>query len=136
MQTLTVSNYGDLLTPSVVGLDDQGKVIVGRTAKERLITCSGDTVAVFKRLMGAGHKTQIGTKEFTAVELSAMLLRALKEDAQTYLNEPVESAVISVPAYFNDNQRQTTRLAGELAGLNVGRLINEPTAAALAYSLH
>ncbi|GLS26600.1 molecular chaperone HscC [Marinibactrum halimedae] len=134
--SLIKNRLGDTLTPSVVGLDDTGEVIVGRRAKERLISHSDLTVAVFKRLMGSNHKVKLGKKEFSAIELSALILKALKEDAEAHLNATVDAAVISVPAYFNDNQRHATKLAGELAGLEVNRLINEPTAAAVAYGLH
>jgi len=133
---LIENRLGDILTPSVIGLDDKGSITVGRIAKDRLITHSDDTVAVFKRLMGTEHKIKIGKKYFTATELSSIILKSLKEDAENYLGEPIEEAVISVPAYFNDNQRHATKLAGELAGFKVDRLINEPTAAAMAYGLH
>ncbi len=133
---LIPNRLGELLTPSVVGLDDAGNISVGRVAKERLISHSDKTVAVFKRLMGTEHKIQLGKRQFTATELSALVLRSLKEDAEAFLGEPVSEAVISVPAYFNDNQRHATKTAGELAGLKVERLINEPTAAAIAYGLH
>ncbi len=133
---LIPNRLGDLLTPSVVGLDDKNNLSVGRIAKERLISHSDKTVAVFKRLMGTEHKVTLGNKQFTATELSAIVLRSLKEDAENFLGEPVTEAIISVPAYFNDNQRHATKTAGELAGLKVERLINEPTAAAIAYGLH
>lgn len=133
---LIPNRLGELLTPSVVGFDDSGEIIVGRVAKERLISHSDRTVAVFKRLMGTDHKIRIGRQYFTATELSSLLLRSLKDDAEVFLQEPVDAAVISVPAYFNDNQRHATKLAGELAGLKVDRLINEPTAASMAYGLH
>ncbi|WP_238401052.1 molecular chaperone HscC [Alloalcanivorax marinus] len=133
---LIPNRLGEVLTPSVVGLDDSGEIIVGRTARQRLIHHSDKTVAAFKRLMGTGHRVGLGTQLFTATELSSLVLRSLKEDAEAHLGEPVEEAVISVPAYFNDNQRQATKQAAELAGLTVRRLINEPTAAAMAYGLH
>ncbi|QFT55712.1 molecular chaperone HscC [Microbulbifer sp. THAF38] len=133
---LIPNRLGEALTPSVVGLDDAGKLVVGKTAKERLINHSDTTVAAFKRLMGTDHKVKLGRQQFTATELSALVLRSLKEDAEAFLGKEVSEAVISVPAYFNDNQRQATKLAGELAGLKVERLINEPTAAAIAYGLH
>ena len=133
---LIPNRLGDVLTPSVVGLDDSGEIIVGRTARQRLIHHSDKTVAAFKRLMGTGHRVALGTQLFTATELSSLVLRSLKEDAEAHLGEPVEEVVISVPAYFNDNQRQATKQAAELAGLTVRRLINEPTAAAMAYGLH
>lgn len=133
---LIPNRLGDLLTPSVVGIDDDGNLSVGRIAKDRLISHSKQTVAVFKRLMGTEHKINIGNKSFTATELSSIVLRSLKDDAEAYLGEIVTEAVISVPAYFNNNQRYATKMAGELAGFKVERLINEPTAAALAYGLH
>lgn len=133
---LIPNRLGEYLTPSVVGFDDDNAITVGRVAKERLISHSDRTVAVFKRLMGSNHRITIGSREFTAQELSSLVLRSLKEDAEHYLQESVTEAVISVPAYFNDNQRQATKMAGELAGLTVRRLINEPTAAAMAYGLH
>ncbi|WP_445360032.1 Hsp70 family protein [Microbulbifer sp. EKSA005] len=133
---LIPNRLGEILTPSVVGLDDSGILLVGKTAKERLINHSSTTVAAFKRLMGTDHKVSLGKQKFSATELSSLILRALKEDAETFLGEEVTEAVISVPAYFNDNQRHATKLAGELAGLKVERLINEPTSAAIAYGLH
>lgn len=133
---LIPNRLGDILTPSVVGIDANGNLMVGRAAKERLIHYSGLTVAAFKRTMGTHHKIQLGNQSFSSTELSSLVLRSLKEDAETFLNETVTEAVISVPAYFNDNQRQATKLAGEMAGLKVERLINEPTAAAIAYGLH
>lgn len=134
--TLIPNRLGEVLTPSVVGVDKNGEIIVGRTARQRLINHSDRTVAAFKRLMGTDHKVKLGKQAFTATELSSLVLRSLKEDAETFLGEPVTEAVISVPAYFNDNQRHATKLAAELAGLKVERLINEPTAAAIAYGLH
>lgn len=133
---LIPNRLNETLTPSAVGLDDAGQVIVGKTAKERLINHSQTTVAGFKRMMGTDHKVKLGKTQFSAVELSSLVLRSLKEDAEAFLGETVTDAVISVPAYFNDNQRHATKLAGELAGLKVDRLINEPTAAAIAYGLH
>ncbi len=127
---------GARLTPSVVGLDDDGQVLVGQAAKERLITHPGLTAATFKRSMGTDRLTQLGTRSFRPEELSSFVLRSLKADAEAFLGETVEEAVISVPAYFGDAQRKATRAAGELADLKVERLINEPTAAAMAYGLH
>ncbi|MCE0464186.1 molecular chaperone HscC [Pseudomonas uvaldensis] len=127
---------GEWLTPSVVGLDDEGRMMVGRPALERLQTHPQATAALFKRYMGSARLTTLGNRQFRAEELSAMVLRSLREDAERHFGEPVEEAIISVPAYFNDAQRKATRIAGELAGLKVERLINEPTAAALAYGLH
>ncbi|GAA5442073.1 chaperone protein HscC [Microbulbifer sp. NBRC 101763] len=133
---LVPNRLGETLTPSVVSLDEAGKLVVGKTAKERLINHSDTTVAAFKRLMGTDHKIKLGRQQFSATELSSLVLRSLKEDAEAFLNKEITEAVISVPAYFNDNQRQATKQAGELAGLKVERLINEPTAAAIAYGLH
>jgi molecular chaperone HscC len=127
---------GERLTPSVVGLDDDGQILVGQAAKERLITHPDRTAASFKRLMGTDRLTQLGSRRFRPEELSSFVLRSLKADAEAHLGEPVKEAVISVPAYFADAQRKATRAAGELAGLKVERLINEPTAAAMAYGLH
>ena len=131
--TLIPNNLGEYLTPSVVGIDENGEMLVGRTAKERLISHPENTVASFKRFMGTEKTFMLGNRRFTAADLSSMVLRQLKEDAEKYLGEPVEEAVISVPAYFNDFQRNATKMAGELAGLTVERLVNEPSAAALAY---
>jgi len=127
---------GEQLTPSVVGLDDDGSVLVGMAARERLSTHPQLTAAAFKRFMGSDRNIELGERAFRAEELSSFVLRALKADAEAYLGEAVEEAVISVPAYFSDAQRKATRAAGQLAGLKVERLINEPTAAALAYGLH
>lgn len=133
---LAPNALGEWLTPSVVGLDDEGRVMVGRAARERLQTHPQLTASLFKRYMGSARLTTLGGRQFRPEELSAMVLRSLREDAERHFGEPVEEAVISVPAYFNDAQRKATRIAGELAGLKVERLINEPTAAALAYGLH
>jgi molecular chaperone HscC len=124
---------GDVLTPSVVGVDDSGDILVGKAAGERLLTHPERTVASFKRLMGTEHVTRLGNLRFRPEELSALVLRSLKADAETYFAAPVDEAIISVPAYFNDHQRKATLDAGRLAGLKVERLVNEPTAAALAY---
>lgn len=125
-----------LLTPSVVGIDNSGEVIVGETAKNRLVSHPKLTTAAFKRYMGTDFKVKLGKKAYNAVELSTILLKSLKEDAEVFIGETVDQAVISVPAYFNDIQRKATIAAGELAGLQVERLINEPTAAALVYGIH
>lgn len=127
---------GNLLTPSVVGLDDHGQLVVGDIARERLNTHPQLTAALFKRYMGSARETVLDGHAYRAEELSAMLLRSLKADAERALGVAVHEAVISVPAYFSDAQRKATRVAGELAGLKVEKLINEPTAAALAYGLH
>ncbi len=127
--------HSNFLTPSVVGIDDNGEILVGESAQERLITHPHMTVANFKRWMGTARKTTLGNKSFLPEELSSLVLRALVRDAEEYTGEKITEAVISVPAYFNDQQRKATRAAGQLAGLTVERIINEPTAAALAYGL-
>jgi molecular chaperone HscC len=127
---------GQNLTPSVVSLTDKGDVLVGQAAKDRQVTHPDRTAAVFKRYMGTDKRIKLGKQAFRPEELSALVLKALKADAEAFLNETVTEAVITVPAYFNDTQRKATRRAGELAGLKVERLLNEPTAAALAYGLH
>lgn len=124
--------FGEYLTPSVVSVDDKGTVYVGKTAKERLASYPEQTASIFKRFMGTSRKYNLGKKTYLPEELSAMVLRKLKEDAERYLGEPVEEAIISVPAYFNDMGRNATKRAGILAGLKVERIINEPSAAALA----
>ena len=133
---LIPNGLGDVLTPSVVHLDKNGKILVGQAAKVRLLTQPESTMSVFKRLMGSHEKLSLGAQSFRPEELSSFVLRALKADAEAYLGATVSQAVISVPAYFNDAQRKATKTAGELAGLTIKRLINEPTAAALAYGLH
>ena len=127
---------GDVLTPSCVSVDEDGTILVGRAARERLQTHPDQTAAVFKRYMGSDRKIRLGKREFRPEELSALVLRSLKEDAEAVLGHPVTEAVITVPAYFSDSQRKATRAAGQLAGLHVERLLNEPTAAALAYGIH
>ncbi|SHG35344.1 molecular chaperone HscC [Massilia sp. CF038] len=126
---------GKNLTPSCVGIDDDGTILIGEAAHARLQTHPHLTAAVFKRYMGSERKTQLGKQVFRPEELSSMVLRALKEDAESYLGETVTEAIITVPAYFSDAQRKATRVAGQLAGLKVERLLNEPTAAALAYGI-
>ncbi|WP_054957708.1 molecular chaperone HscC [Paenibacillus dakarensis] len=127
---------GENLTPSIVSLDDNGEIVVGRIAQERLITHPQVTAATFKRFMGTEKTYTLGDHSFTPEELSSFVLKSLKADAEAYLGEEVTEAVISVPAYFNDMQRKSTKRAAELAGLRVERLISEPTAAAIAYGLH
>src|SRR5271169_3669271 len=150
--------FGSTLCPSVVSVDPDGKVIVGEPARAKLLTQPERTIYPVKRLMGRGVadiqdelkifpfridpgsdnviRVRLGEKSFTAPEISAYILRELKAWAEAYFKEPVDRAVITVPAYFNDAQRQATKDAGRLAGLEVLRLVNEPTAAALAYGLH
>lgn len=123
---------GDVLTPSVVSIDKNEELLVGKAAKECLISKPEQTVCKFKRFMGTDKKYRIGRKVYTPEDLSAMVLRKLKRDAEIYLGEEVTEAVISVPAYFNNEQRAATRRAGQLAGLKTERLVNEPSAAALA----
>lgn len=126
---------GDYLTPSVVSVDDDGHVIVGQAARDRMVSHPDASVATFKRWMGTPRETRLGTRNFRPEELSALILRALIADAEAATGGKVTEAVISVPAYFSDAQRKATRAAGELSGIRVERLINEPTAAALAYGL-
>lgn len=130
------NRLGNKLTPSVVSFDDDGTVYVGETAKERRITHPLSTVEVFKRDMGSKRAWQIGGRKYTPTDLSALVLKSLKEDAQSYLGEEITEAVISVPAYFNEQQRKATKLAGVMAGFKVERIISEPTAAAIAYGLN
>jgi molecular chaperone HscC len=127
---------GEILTPSAVSVDPQGKLLVGAPARARATTHPGLTALAFKRDMGTDRVYRLGGTAMTPQELSAMVLAALKRDAEEALGLPVEEAVITVPAYFDDMQRQATRAAGEIAGLRVERILNEPTAAALAYGLH
>jgi molecular chaperone HscC len=135
---LVPNSLGHLLTPSAVSVDEAagGAVLVGLAARERQSTHPTLTATAFKRLMGTERVTRLGKRDFLPEELSAVVLTKLKQDAEAFLGEPVLEAVITVPAYFNDKQRKATRRAGELAGLRVERLLNEPTAAALAYGLH
>ncbi len=126
---------GDYLTPSVVSIDNDGQILVGKSAKSRLITHPLATIAAFKRFMGTGKTFSLNGQQFTSAELSALVLKSLKHDAEAFLNCSVVDVVISVPAYFSDEQRKQTQFSAELAGLNVIRLINEPTAAAMAYGL-
>jgi molecular chaperone HscC len=127
---------GDFLTPSAVAIDHDGKVLVGKAAKELQIVEPDRCATIFKRLMGTDRLTKIADREFRAEELSSLVLRSLKADAEAYLKQPVDEVVITVPAYFSELQRKATVHAGEIAGLRVRRIINEPTAAAVAYGLH
>ena len=129
------NRLGKHLTPSVVSVDENGTVYVGETAKERGFLHPLETAKVFKRSMGTDREYTLGGKKFRSEELSSLILRSLKEDAEVYLGEEVTEAIISVPAYFNDLQRKATKRAGELAGLKVSRIINEPTAAAIAHGM-
>lgn len=127
---------GGVLTPSCVGIDDDGSVLVGAAARERLQTHPQRTASLFKRYMGSARTVRLADRDYRPEELSALVLRSLKADAEAFLGQPVTEAIVTVPAYFSDAQRKATRVAGELAGLKVERLLNEPTAAALAYGLH
>ncbi|HIW05567.1 MAG TPA: molecular chaperone DnaK [Firmicutes bacterium] len=126
---------GSRTTPSVVGFAKDGERLVGQVAKHQAVANPDRTVISIKREMGTNHKVKIDGKEYSAPEISAMILSKLKADAESYLGEKVTEAVITVPAYFTDSQRQATKDAGRIAGLDVKRIINEPTAAALAYGL-
>ena len=126
---------GNKTTPSVVAFTNDGKRLVGENAKRQAVTNPLNTVASIKREMGTAYRKNINGKDYSPQEISAMILQKLKIEAEAYLHEPVTEAVITVPAYFNDAQRQATKDAGRIAGLNVKRIINEPTAAALAYGL-
>lgn len=135
-QTKMIPNrLGENLTPSVVSIDEDDNIYVGKVAKERKILYPDMTADVFKRSMGTNKEFVLGDKKFKAEELSSFVLKSLKEDAEVFLQTKVEEAIISVPAYFNDDQRKATKKAGELAGLKVNRIINEPTAAAIAYGI-
>ncbi|PCR94843.1 molecular chaperone HscC [Pseudomonas fluorescens] len=127
---------GEVLTPSVVSLDEDDSILVGKAARARLTTHPERTAAAFKRFMGSEKRLELGGRSFSPEELSALVIGSLKQDAEAFLGHPVSEAVISVPAYFSDEQRKRTLFAAELAGLKVSRLINEPTAAAMAYGLH
>ena len=126
---------GSRLTPSVVGFSKTGERLVGQLAKRQAVSNPDRTISSIKRHMGTDYKVNIDDKAYTPQEISAMVLQKLKQDAEAYLGEKVEKAVITVPAYFTDSQRQATKDAGAIAGLEVLRIINEPTAAALAYGL-
>src|SRR5512146_1924254 len=152
-----INSQGSRLTPSVVAFTDKGEILVGQIAKHQQVTNPQNTVFSIKRFMGRRHnevhseekivpykiiggendlvRVEVRGKQYTPPEISAMILRDLKKTAEDYLGEKVERAVITVPAYFNDAQRQATKDAGTIAGLKVERIINEPTAAALAYGL-
>lgn len=130
------NRLGKHLTPSIVSVDEDGNVYVGETAKERMSLYPDSVASTFKRSMGSDREYVLSGKRYRAEELSSLVLRALKEDAETFLGESVTEAVISVPAYFDDQRRKATKRAGELAGLVVERIISEPTAAAIAHGLY
>ena len=133
--TVIANAEGDRTTPSVVAMTKDGEKLVGEVAKRQAIANHENTISSIKREMGTNYKAKMGGKEYSPQEISAMILTKLKNDAESYLGEKVTEAVITVPAYFNDSQRQATKDAGRIAGLEVKRIINEPTAAALAYGL-
>ena len=126
---------GERTTPSVVAFTKDGERLVGGAAKRQIATNSGRTISSIKRHMGSDYRVHIDGKDLTPQEISAMILAKIRRDAESYLGEPVTEAVITVPAYFDDSQRKATQDAGRIAGLNVLRIINEPTAAAVAYGL-
>ncbi|MGI5887410.1 MAG: Hsp70 family protein, partial [Syntrophomonadaceae bacterium] len=133
---VVISNAeGERITPSVVGFSKSGERLLGRIAKRQAITNPERTVLSIKRQMGTDYRVDIDGKKYTPQEISAMILQKLKTDAEAYLGHAITQAVITVPAYFTDSQRQATKDAGKIAGLEVLRIINEPTAAALAYGL-
>ena len=133
--TVIPNAEGHRTTPSVVAFSKTGERMVGQVAKRQAVTNPDRTISSIKREMGSDYKVTIDGKKYTPQEISAMILQKLKADAEAYLGEPVTEAVITVPAYFTDAQRQATKDAGKIAGLDVKRIINEPTAAALAYGL-
>ncbi|MCZ3386199.1 MAG: Hsp70 family protein, partial [Actinomycetia bacterium] len=133
--TVITNAEGARTTPSIVAFAKNGEVLVGEVAKRQAVTNPDRTIRSVKRHMGTTWSVDIDGKAYTPQEISARVLQKLKRDAEAYLGEPVTEAVVTVPAYFNDAQRQATKEAGEVAGLNVLRIINEPTSAALAYGL-
>ena len=130
------NEYGNILIPSVVGIDENDAIIVGELAKERRMMNAGETASNFKRRMGTDAKIKVKNRTFDAQMLSSFVLKHLKENAEKQLSEKIDRAIISVPAYFNDKQRRDTKMAAELVGLTVERLINEPTAAAMSLGSH
>src|SRR5687767_5482149 len=133
--TVIPNAEGQRTTPSVVAFSKKGEILVGEVAKRQAITNPDRTIRSIKREMGTDHKVDIDAKSWTPQEISARILMKLKTDAESYLGDKVTEAVITVPAYFDDAQRQATKEAGQIAGLEVLRIVNEPTAAALAYGL-
>lgn len=132
---LVPNSFGSHLTPSVISISKKGEVVVGDIAKEKLITEPANTVSSVKRFMGTNKRYRIGNEDYSPQALSALILKQLIKDAEIYLGEPVTEAVISVPAYFNDNQRAATKAAGKIAGVHVERIINEPSSVGLAYQM-
>ena len=128
------SQYGKSF-PSYVAFTDDGQMLVGEPARRQAVTNPENTISAIKRSMGTDHKVTVNGKQYSPQEISAFILQKIKKDAETFLGEPIEKAVITVPAYFDDNQRTATKDAGTIAGLDVVRLVNEPTAASLAYGL-
>ena len=133
--TVIANKEGARTTPSVVAFTKNGDRLVGEPAKRQAVTNAENTVSSIKRDMGTDNGRTLNGKKYSPQQISAMILQKLKDDAESYLGEKVSEAVITVPAYFNDAQRQATKDAGKIAGLDVKRIINEPTAAALAYGL-
>ena len=133
--TVITNTEGSRLTPSVVAFTKTGERLVGTQAKRQAIVNPDRTISSIKRKMGTADRVKIDDRDYTPEEISSMVLQKLKADAEAYLGDTVDSAVITVPAYFNDSQRTATKNAGEIAGLKVLRIINEPTAASLAYGL-
>lgn len=130
---LILNERGKTITPSVVGISETGELLVGEAAKNQAVAHPDRTISSVKRLMGTNQKVELGGKEYTPQEISALIMAKLKKDAEAYFGQPVHEAVVTVPAYFTDAQRQGTKDAGEIAGFKVERIINEPTAAALSY---
>ena len=128
-----LNSLGSYITPSAVSIDDDGQILIGEAAKDRLISHPDNSASEFKRNMGLRTTVVLAGTSYTPEELSSLILKKIKADCEAYLGEPVEEAIISVPAYFDDNSRRATRIAADLSGLKVERLINEPSAAALAY---
>jgi molecular chaperone HscC len=133
---LVPNALGDLITPSAVAVAAGGSILTGLAARERMVVDPGSAQTLFKRRMGTQIQSRLGGRDYSPEELSSLVLRGLKADVEAFVGERVDKAVITVPAYFNDKQRKATRRAGEMAGFTVERLINEPTAAALAYGIH
>ena len=132
---IIINERGNRLTPSVVYFKNEAEVLVGDLARSQSVLKADHTISCIKRHMGSDFQVGIDERSYSAIEISALILRKLMQYTEAYLGQSVEAAVVTVPAYFNDNQRQATLLAGELAGLKILKLLNEPTAAALAYGV-